>query len=445
MKKILLIALFFLTGRFCFSFDSNLIFSSKLSLPLLESKVYLEKDFNTKKIIDDYSFAFASSLQKRFPRLPFTIKLGKLSHSGALSLLNSPSLSANLSPFFNCRSEASPIISSLPGNSSFSKPLSFALQMEIKNKKAGKIFKFNSIYIPENNHTFATSIFTSLSLRNKTKIQLSACGGIFPYSNYKNTSWFSNYPFYHEDKIFSSNLNLALINKDFATRFISSMYISPFGDFFFTFRNENNFKFRAFSFNIQEFFNSNQRIITSNNKILEPNFQIKAGIQHSFLAGKNKPIFVKTGSSLYFDYNLLAEEKIHTIKNAYGIKMISTAYTGNLIFNINLALKEDEKSINLNYEKISLNIKNYFYTKKINPFIKVNLSLEPNSNYTKVNTEEKISLGFTIPGKNSLSLNSSIAFYQRDFHFDKIAFENSISFLFQIKKISCTLKVGAGW
>ena len=112
---------------------------------------------------------------------------------------------------------------------------------------------------------------------------------------------------------------------------------------------------------------------------------------------------------------------------------------------MNFTIVENQKTFEINYNNFSFNLRNYFYTKNINPFINFTFKLEPNLNYTNIKTSEKINLGFTIPQKNSISIHANMTISQKNKKFEKISFESYILGKFMLKKISCTVKLSAGW
>lgn len=443
MKKILLIALIFLTHNFCFSKEIDLYYGTSITMPFFKIQLNFFEEINNLKYFDKYNYGISVFSKNLYPKVPLTIKIGKLSISDGQSLLNSPNLSSSISPFFNSASPKKNISASLPSFSTFSKPLTFFLQFELNKNKSNLII--NSVYIPEKEHTISFSIKYDYQLKNKNLFSVVSSGGIFPYAEFNNNSWYSQQEFFHKGKLYCQNINLRFKGKKGASSFTTTLYTSPFGKINFTFRNENKLHIRNFIFNFQEFLNTNEKIITSSEKKLKPMFQIKSGLQYQFIYGIQNPIFIKIGSGSYFEYNLLSTEKNHTLKNSFGVKMIHNSYSFLAFINMDFTIVENQKTFEINYNNFSFNLRNYFYTKNINPFINFTFKLEPNLNYTNIKTSEKINLGFTIPQKNSISIHANMTISQKNKKFEKISFESYILGKFMLKKISCTVKLSAGW
>jgi hypothetical protein len=312
------------------------------------------------------------------------------------------------------------------------------LQAEFAPKKIRGGFDVSAFY---NGETFSYS--TGLKFSPFKKVDFSFCttGGIFDYQKKKSDSWFLTEDFYSMGEHLCFNNQICVNTKAFSSLFIVSTYETPFGDFVNTWRNENVFKFKRVTFNLSGFYNSNDLVITSSDKKINPLLQVKAGGKYQFIAETVRPVICASGFNVLANINLSETE--HTLKSAFGFKLTGANLTSQLSANINANLKNQVNDIVLDFTGGSVQTTNSFYIKQLKTTASGKVTFTPNTKKTNWTFTEKAGLNFEYSspkGAISFGNKNQITFTQKtEQPQTQIGFTSSLNAKFQFR--FCSLDV----
>ena len=334
---------------------------------------------------------------------------GNLNLSGSISRLNSPQLSQTFG-WATGAVKASSLNVSLPQPGVFSKPQSYFAQVGFGDNKG--FFKFMDFNVFWNEQSLTCS--TDIKLRFFKTIDTGFCftGGIYPYNQVEENTWFSKNAFYHEGKHFCSSMQICFSAKSFGALFIFNNYESPFGHIDFTYRGETYFKFKRFSFNVSAFYNPNERLLTSSKKVLDPLLQIRGNSQYQFITGTKRPVIVKSGISAQADLKLNEQE--HSIKTNSGFQITGQNTSLNGSAKINLKLKTIEDAMILDFTGGSLQTNAAICIKGIKPELSVKFSFTPDEKKQNWTYSEKIGFNLCCSDELEIKGGGSISFEQKN-------------------------------
>ena len=425
MKNIRLIAFLFILVPgtvFCNELKETTA-SAKVTLPFIELKAAVKDPFNKKNFKYNYGLLLTS---KPFtPNFQLILKAGTLSAGGSLSTLNSPELSQTVSAFPGGSLHLKELQVSLPSDTSFSKPQSISLQGTWGSKKLG-----GSAGIFYDKTSLTNSITINCSPVNKLKLGLNLTGGIYPYKKAGINTWFSTQPFYSQGTHLGAANSFFISYDKNSTLFTVCTYESPFGKYQNTWRLENVFQLKAFTFNLNTFYNQNKMIITSSGKTLDPVFQLECGGQY-----KHKKI--TAGINTLADINLNSDS--HTSKTALGFKLNGKAFSTSLTSGINLNIKKQTDGINIDFS--SGNIKAAFgcAIKDVRPSLSAGFTFEPDKKNSRWNYSEKFGLNVEYASPWSVVISSGNTLTLTQKKQNKIEFTSSLNVRAQFR--FCTLRV----
>ena len=295
------------------------------------------------------NFGAAVSTAKLFPRFPLTFRTGNLSAGGSLSVLNSPELSSGNSPFTQTLAAPAPLTTTLPGNASYSKPVSVFFEARVPQstshtailpeltanlwvtpQSASPVVSVHGVWrispnesAPDHGHGNAPGQSSDNSSATPRTLTLSSSltTGLFHYKSNASSSWFHKAPYYPAS---AHSCSLFQMSADFTTRPLSAtlslssaLYESPFGFYQLTYRADTKLSTRRFELFAQAFYNPYDSVLTSSEKELTSSLQAKGGIlfkTQSRLASLylHTPIFLKLGLNAYCRLNLTQTE--HPLK-----------------------------------------------------------------------------------------------------------------------------------
>ena len=447
MKNIQLIAFLFglglipgaAQGIFAQSFDfskEEFTISSKVNLPFLEIRGAVKPSL-------DWNYGLSFSSKKLTPKVPVTIKIGNLYGGGSLSKLNSPALYSSLSPFTSSSVKAGGLDVSLPQYNNFSYPQSYYFDIAIKPEIFVKQINFGLFY--KDNKDSGSSITTSAGVKiapgKKIDLSYYFTGGLYPYKKNGFTTWFSQERFYKEGKHLCFNNQLSFSAGGFSSLLIASTYQSPFGDFLNTWRVENVLKLKHFTFNLNCFYNPNEKVITSSDKKLKPLLQINGGGQYKCITGTKKPVSVILGINTLGEVNLL--EKTHSLKNTAGIQYSGSVFSGKIATDINFKLTEETEGIKAIFSDGAIEASNSFYFNNLTSALTGKFTFTPDAKKTKWTFTEKAGISFEYEnsgGNISFTNKNQISFTQKTGESkNKISFTSTLSVKFQFR--FCSLHV----
>ena len=389
MKNIQLIAFLFNSGVAlcgnCFlhaqtkalPVSMDVVPSAKITLPFMEART---------------AWRFEPQLQYNYGVLVtapkyFGFKAGNLSAGGSLSKLNSPELSQTVS-WSVAQVKPVQLQASLPQTKTFSKPDSLFVQANIGDKKG--TFKQASLNAFWNGQSLTASSDLQVSLGQAANLELCITGGVYPYRQSSQSSWFSTSPPYHAGSHFCAGTQLGILGKPAGALFIINTYESPWGKLLFTWRGETYFKFQHFAFNVAGFLNTNDKVITTSDKELSPLGQIRASAQYHFAAGNKHPVLVKTGVGAQADINLAEQE--HTLKTNGGFRITGeklNVYGGT---KMNFGMKSGGSDLGVDFTGGSMNAGVSGFIRQFKPELGTKFSFTPDSKKNKWTFTEKLSL-----------------------------------------------------
>lgn len=415
--------------------DTNHTFATDTITPFGEFRFSLQENKT--------NFGICATSSKITKTIPFTIKAGNLSTGGILSKMNNPLLSTSTSPFSSGGSDINSITTSLPGNTSFSKPVSTFCELSFLQKKSTvKEIKINGFYIPET-QIAAFSLYNKMSFfKEKLKLELAGCTGSFPYEENSISSWFSKELYYHQGTHFCSCFQFSLNCQNLSSIFTTALYETPFGTLSSLYRLDNKITTRRFIINLSTLYNPNiseEKIITSSEKVINDCLQLRCGIQYKFVTGINRPVFVKSGFQTYADIRL--SQTVHPLKFAAGVQLSSSLFSLSLISSINTTINsENRTSQNINFESVNFQIKNSWYIKNLTPSLTLSAGINPNDDFTVFTKTYKASSSLTYTKIPKITASGTISVTQKNQEYTSKKAAGTISAKFTWRKINIILK-----
>lgn len=373
------------------------ITSGTLYLPYLELKGSVTSDFQKK----NWNIAFNS--KKLIPFAVCNLKAGNISGGGSLSKLNSPELTFGTSPFISATSlKTTKLTCSQASYDSFSKSTGIFTQLSF-GRKDGLLDELDFSFCYDTN-----SFTSSLNLKkafDKNSISLNFTGGLYPYKKANQESWFNDRLYYHSGKHICSYAQLCFSFPAFSTVISSGIYESPFGKYETVYRMENRLKLKNFVFELNGFYNPDERIITSSDKKLSPLLQIQsaAGIQINKLriAGKTQA-----------DINL--GEKTHCIKNTIGTGWNINTFEGSVQAYSIINVEEKNDSLKFELGKSDLKTVLGLYIGDVKPELNFKFSITPDHSKGLHTFNESLKLKCTYYGKFDLSGYANLELEQKN-------------------------------
>jgi len=394
---------------------------------------------------DKSNFGITATSEK-FSSFPITIKAGNLSTGGSLSKLNSPLLSSSSSPFSTGISNVSGITASLPGYTSFTKPVSTFFQGAWSGKKNGiSGIAVNCLYCPNEQQLAFSSIINSSLLNKKLKTSASITSGFFSYDESTSSSWFTQTPLYPQGNHFCSLYQLSIQYLNFYTGYTAGVYQTPFNTWSSLFRTDNKLSTSRFIFNFSGVYNPNYNkdgVITSSAKTLYSCLQLKNGLQYKFTTGKHFPVFVKSGFQSFLNLKLI--ETQHPVKLAAGTQITTGFFAVSLTCCSDfICNSQNQASINLNFDKISFQLKNTLYFNRIIPSFSCNFSLNPSEDYSSLTASCKFLISASFIQAPKINSSCSISFSRKDEEYSECKISMGITSTFNRKHLKIVLKFTA--
>ena len=442
MKKLWLIAFFFNLSLLSYTKESfSFVSGEKFSSDYFKFQSYQTNDA--------WNFGAFVSSAALFPNFALSLSLGNLTAGGTISRLNNPAFSSSLSPYSLPSCKATLPVISFAGSSSFTKPVSYFMEAKVFNSKKTTLFKTNIFYDPEN-VTGTAGLLFDYSPSKKTNLAVSFTTGLFKYQGYKSDSWFMENKYFSQGIMSASNIQASIKIKDYNSLFTLNLYNSPYGNLDFNLKTENTIKINHLVLNLNLFY-SPEKSITSAAKFINPQLQIKTGVQYSLLKGIKKrggpkPLLIKTGFNAYAKF-----EETGTYKISTGLTF--TSEKNNLTLSSNFSFQDNPlpDQFPLKLVNLSLSLKDSFYIEKI--LIKLGTSFS--YDFLSKESLEKISLSafydfnnLIYKGKTknkdiNFSLDSGVSFEftQKDFNYKKDEKDLYLTLKFRWKWINLYTKV----
>lgn len=383
--------------------------SSVVGLPFVQARWSSELYSRDNNQSQPYNYGVLLNTQKFFPVVPVVFMTGNLSASGSISRLNSPELSQSIG-WSAPAVKTNPLKASLPQPLSFSKPQSFFVQAGTGDKKG--FFKNMQINAFLNDEALTSSLDLMLGLFNKLDLNLNITGGIYPYGQSKQSSWFNDTPFYHEGKHFCCSSQVNLTGQKFSSLFLLNAYELPQGQLCFTYRGEAFIKFKHFSFNLKGYYNPNQRVITSSQKVLEPLLQLRQNSQYQFITGLKKPLIIKSGFGAQADIKLYSQE--HIVKTNGGFHITSEKFNLYGAAKINLKISNKTEDLSVDFTGGSIENSLCGYIGPVKPELTARFSFVPDSKKEIWTYTEKAGINLIYSGPFYIKGGGNVTFVQKN-------------------------------
>lgn len=362
---------------------------------------------------EEINFGLAWSSEKVIKQLPFSIKCGDLSAGGLYSKLKNPLLTSSVSPFSTPVTEAACLTTTLPSYTSFSKETGCFFEAGYKNKKTTlQEFKIN-YYVSPQDALEVVSSKIKLALANKLNVSSSVCAGYFEYSNNESNSWFIDEQYYMDGIHFCTGSQFAISTPGISSVFSLFLYESPFGYYQEVYRLENKLKTTHFIYSLNSAYVP-QKLITSSNKVLAEQLQLKGGLQYQFITGHSFPVFVKTGVNTFANINLREEE--HDLKFGAGVALSSPFYSLSITAALNNSVKmSGAGSTQVHFENGSIKLKNSWYFNIFTPTLAASFSYNPSADYTSFTTLQGYELNLAVDSNPNIVLKNKVTLSHKNF------------------------------
>lgn len=415
-------------------YSYSALFGQKLLLKNFEFKIYEKVPTSTFNATPNFNTPYFGI--NFLPIQNLKIKAGNLYYSGAISKLNTPTLSTTISPLSNKFLSVTDCVVSLPNSSSYKENLSAYIQYSFKNKDS--LFKqtqFNFLYI--DNNSFILSAKTKIYNSIKTKYSIATTIGYFPLDSQKIQKIFKSENFSYKN-IFATNLQLGISSKYYDGIFLANLYKTNFDEVNFSFLLQNKIKIKNFTIYLFNFYTPHKTLITTASKKINTYSQFKINPQLSIYGSKNN-------FKLRIGFDFLIEEKEEFFAK-YG-------------FSTELQTKKTVSKLTFTSSENKFNPSDFYYKakNKISISTVINNSLRPYffssfeiANQTdpeKITTTTSLGTNFFIV-KNKLSkLSSNIDFITKKQTLNKI--QTEIKFLYKINsklaKINFSLGIASNF
>ena len=424
--------------------DDELKSGFRLKIPFCELRLAFKDD--------DLNFGMLATSEKFTKSVPLYLKCGNLSANGLLSKMNSPAVSASAAPFAAPAGTASLIGASLPGHTSFSRPVSLFAQGGLKQKLWA--VNVNSWYSPDE-EKLAASFGVSANPGKKLKLAFTAGGGFFPYEASDGAVWFFSRPYYAAGSHFCSIVQFSASLPFLKLFFMTGVNESPFGKYVPYYRAETKINTEHFIISGAGFFAGAENTcgtsdvnITASGKTLSPQLQLRGNLQYkSVIKTKRFPVFLKNGVSVYS--GLKPAEDSHSLKAGFGSQalfpfmLLQFTVTANLTVNAFLPeyIFNQPDDVTLSFDGTSIQLKNVWYFGNFSPSITASLS----SSYgTAISDTYKVGAAVAYAGRSKVKISGSGAFsiILKNGEKEKTKYTATASAAFLWKEIKCTGKLG---
>lgn len=415
--------------------DSSFSIANNLILPIAE--------FKTAYSDGNYNFGLSAFSNKICKQISFVVKSGNLGTGGALSTMNSPLLSSASSPFDSGSTTINCVSTSLPGITSFSRPVSTFVQLEYNNRNFPlTLMKTNCFYSPEENVVVFSTYEKINLLKKKLVLQSSQTIGNFFYEENSQSSWILDEEYFSAGKHVCSLFQFSASVPKFTLAFTLGLYETPFGKVNTIYRGNLNLKTNHFIFTFSTLYFPEKLTLTSSEKKLSELFQLKSGIQYKTAFMSKTPWFLKSGFTFYGKF--FPSEIEHDISTAAGIQL-STLFTSiSLTGNASFTMKTnfiDNATFEIN--SLSLKLKNSWTFKYINPAFSLGTTFTFPEDLSKVSTKTSGTFKLTYNQFPKISTSTSISVTKKENFYTNKTLSSSCTLTMPFKYYKCTMKITA--
>lgn len=402
------------------------------------------------------NFGAAVFTSNILPRLPLTVKTGNLSAGGALSLLNNPELSAGSSPFTSSVTSTQVLTASLPGYTSFSKPVSTFFEFSTPKTKSAvsRLFpiKINTWLTEQASSPVTSLAITFPPLPPYLNFSISYIGGFFYYNSNSTSSWFLKSPYYPSGNHYCGLLQFSTQikkskNQSFLLNLTTALYESPFGFYQLIYRADAKLTTKHTNLFSQIYYNPYDNLLTSSEKTLSPGLQLKTGFLYktpSKLASLyfKTPVFLRAGTNVYLKLNLTQPE--HPLKVNAGLQFSTEKTTQAFSLSADgklISKKPESPPQDFTLKTITTQLKSTWKLGTFTPALTLNLTLPQNQASSK---KYKItaSTGYQSKSKNTpLKINATTTISGTPDNKEELKISSSLSLHLKIKYLTLTGKI----
>lgn len=463
MRKILVIAFFFICTSSVFAQNNNLSlfpnikvgfiqeidFSKKLDFTIPDCFINLTHKtygFNLTKSNHDYNYGFYLDLSSTFQNFPIKISAGTINLSGLHQKLINPKQSSITSPFFLIK-PISCTKSSLPSMSSSNKKISSMINIDYKLPKY-ILQEINSSIIFQHNFENEQNILSfesNLLIRPKINL-LFDTAILFQTTHVSNLSsdlWYLDNNFFDFDILnsaFQFNINYNPKQTDIKKiQFNTTIYsfFNPQNFMNFAINNQFMVNFDKLNFSNEIFINPFNQIITSKGNLVDPSLSIKTGIfEKNIIKAPNTPLFVKTGITSYFDIDFLTRNCI--LKQTGACQF----FNSDVNYKLQINTKESIEKAKFIFEDLTINV---LIKPSLNNVIYPIFDFSLYYNFYNQNMSQKINFELYFNKDINIINKTSIEIIEKQHQISKLIFQCSLSTTFKLKKISCTGKLSTAY
>lgn len=439
--------------------ERDFIAGGRLKLPVGEVRLAFKGD--------DFNFGLTATNERINKNVPFYLKAGNLSATGIIPKMNSPNIPASASPFSASVSSVYGITTTLPGWSTYSRPVSAFFQGGVKQKNWGTSV---AAWFSPDEDKLAFSAIGELRLPSKLNLSLSLALGSFPYKEGGGTSWFLDSPYYPAGSHLCSAMQFSAAFMRWKSFLMAGLNESPFGKSAFWLRGEGRYSgdriiiagaaflngfegdFSSFDDGLSDSLLGGPNI-TSSAKVLDSVFQLKGNLQYkSVIRTKTFPVLVKTGLSAYNSLSL--NDESHKAKYGAGLQLIFPFALFQLTALANFDVLWDFSAWKpgnayFDFDSGTVQLKNILYLNALAPSITLTVTAAPSDDFYDAKLTGKISAVANIPCASNLKLNCSATYSAvrkslRKSDGGEIThkFSSYVNAVFTWQKIKCTCKVG---
>lgn len=360
-------------------------------------------------------------------KIPVDVKTGHLQYTGAVSLLNNPLLSTNISPFSVPANQVSQVSSKLPDGSSWNKPVSIYGETGYQSK-TGLLRKALVNGFAGLDEYAGSSFCVRLKTVNGLGIDFLGVTASSSVQQKTNSSWYYENPLYKNDYGIPGFLfQTALSRKKLSFVFSDIIFVSPFGQVKQMFRCEN----RLGNFSFSVFYNPSHNTETVSQKSFDELLQIKTGLYGESRTGNTVPVFWKYGASALVQFNLA--EKEDQLKIAAGFRFLCYLTSASFTLQGDFHTRPDENtSFMVIMKKASVSCKNAWYFRYVQPVFRSSFSINPSDDYSCWNTEEKFDVSCSLLKKPSIYFSTGVTLDQQNNVFKKGSTDFGLSVKYKI-------------
>ncbi len=381
--------------------------------------------FSAYKREEKFTSGFSFIAQDSNRNFTLNFLAGSLNLSGAITKINSPTLSASAHPFAVPTVSAKNISASIPGRNSFSNPMAVSVRTEFPGARSSVSLTANS------DGDAAASVLSAFSAA-EIKFSFSATAGIFAYSRKSAKYRNGNTDGFH----FCGRAELSAVCGNFSSILSAGFYESPEKNLFSTISFDGKFTRHRNTAFVSLFLNPSGDIITGSEKRIGRCLQAKTGIQGQLAKGTWKNTSIRGGLTLFAD--IQPDTGVHDFRAGVGIKSAAGKFSSSAV--IQTGFTVDRKNSVIVPGKISASLKNSFGKGKFRAGADILAEITPENGNPAASTEKITVFGNT--GSNpSFYQDLSLTLRQKNGKFHRGKVSATAKTVWRTRRTSCTARI----